>query len=65
MMSYWGVKKKSFPLGAGDDTLTVKVDEWDSTFEADSEAGSFFSYLIETADTLDNDEYLVIGAVRF
>lgn len=64
-MSYWGIKKMSYPLGAGDDMIHVRVDEWDSTFETDSESGDFFARLIGMSDELDNDEYLVIGAVRY
>lgn len=64
-MSYWGVKKVSLPQGAGDDTLSVKVGEWDRTFETDSESGDFFGTLIAMSDELDNDEFLVVGAVMY
>lgn len=62
-MSYYGVKIAKVPFG--EDTLTTKVDEMSNTYETDSEAMMFASDLIDLADGLRDDEFLIVCKVVF
>lgn len=62
-MSYYGVKLAKVPFG--EDTLTTKIDEMANTYETDSEAMMFASDLINLADGLRDDEFLIVCKVVF
>lgn len=62
-MSYYQIKTVRVPFG--EDTLTAKVDHFPEKYETDSESLDFASDLIAYANVLGDNEFLIVGAVKF